>query len=97
MNSGVLVGPDGAQVATWPMRLNVVGPRVLSSPEQWPQLGGAFEGKLVYVSGGTVTPLKLGPGLRIENGVLYVSGGAVVTTTAILGTAILGSMILGKE
>lgn len=74
--SGVLIGPDGDQIATWPMRLNVVGPKVLSSPEQWPQLGAEFEGQMVFVSGGVVTPLKLGPGLRIENGVLYVAGGA---------------------
>ena len=74
--SGVLIGPDGAQLATWPMRLNVVGPKVLSSPEQWPQLGAEFEGQMVFVSGGVVTPLKLGPGLSIRDGVLYVTGGA---------------------
>lgn len=74
--SGVLIGPDGGQVATWPMRLNVVGPKILSSPEQWPQLGAEFEGLMLFVSGGTVTPLKLGPGLSIRDGVLYVNGGA---------------------
>lgn len=68
--SGVLIGPDGAQIATWPMRLNVVGPKVLSDPEQWPQLGGEFEGQMLFVSGGTVTPLKLGPGLEVVGNVL---------------------------
>ena len=100
--SGVLIGPDGAQIATWPMRLNVVGPRVLSSPEQWPQLGAEFEGKMVFVSGGTVTPLKLGPGLRIENGVLYVAGGTgepdveipVTVTTGADGTILVSPATL---
>lgn len=41
-----------------------------------PGFGEDAEGQLLFVSSGTVTPLKLGPGLRIENGVLYVSGGA---------------------
>lgn len=72
--SGVLIGADGDQVATWPMRLNVVGPKVLGSPEQWPQLGAEFEGLMLFVSGGVVTPLKLGPGLSIRDGVLYVTG-----------------------
>ena len=88
--SGVLIGPDGEQVATWPMRLNVVGPKVLSDPEQWPQLGGEFEGQMLFVSGGTVTPLKLGPGLSIRDGVLYVSGGAGEPDVEIPVTATTG-------
>lgn len=74
--SGVLIGPDGEQLATWPMRLNVVGPPVLSAPEQWPQLGADFEGKMLFVSGGTVTPLNVGEGLTLDGGTLQAHGGA---------------------
>lgn len=35
----------------------------------------SYEGHLLYVSGGVALPLKLGPGLSIRDGVLYVSGG----------------------
>lgn len=81
--SVVLLGADGAQLATWPIRVNVVGPRKLTGPEQYPQLGAEFEGMILFVSGGVVTPLQLGPGLRIENGVLYVSGGTDAPDTEI--------------
>lgn len=35
----------------------------------------SYEGSLLYVVGGIALPLKLGPGLSIRDGVLYVSGG----------------------
>lgn len=35
----------------------------------------SYEGCLLYVVGGVAKPLKLGPGLSIRDGVLYVSGG----------------------
>lgn len=41
-----------------------------------PALGDAYEGQMLYVSGGVLVPLRLGPGLSIRDGVLYVSGGA---------------------
>ena len=74
--SVMLLDESGAQLSTFPFRVRVSGGSDLQNPSTWPQLGAEFEGQMVFVSGGTVTPLKLGPGLRIENGVLYVAGGA---------------------
>lgn len=36
----------------------------------------SYDGLLLYVVAGVAMPLKLGPGLGIRDGVLYVSGGA---------------------
>lgn len=67
---------DGAKLHTFPFRVNVIGGNPLSNPETFPALGAAFEGLLLYGGpGGTLLPLKLGPGLSIRDGVLYVSGG----------------------
>ena len=55
-----------------------------------------YEGQLLYVVDGALVPLRLGPGLSIRDGVLYISS-TVVTNTAVLGAGVLGSMILGKE
>lgn len=65
-----------AQLATFPFRVNVIGIQTLTNPATYPSLGAEFEGLLLYGGpGGVVTPLKLGPGLSIRDGVLYVSGG----------------------
>ena len=41
----------------------------------FPALGDEYEGKLLYVVGGALVPLALGPGLAIRNGTLYITGG----------------------
>lgn len=57
-----------------------------------------YEGQLLYISGGVARPLKLGPGLSIRDGILYVSGGTgepddpvgvVVTVTTVAGVEVL--------
>lgn len=40
-----------------------------------PAFGEEYEGRLLYVSGGALVPLFLGPGLEIRNGTLYITGG----------------------
>ena len=41
----------------------------------FPALGDEYDGKLLYVVGGALVPLALGPGLEIRNGTLYITGG----------------------
>lgn len=57
-----------------------------------------YEGMILYVVGGVAVPLKLGPGLSIRDGVLYVSGGTgepddpvgvVVTVSTVDGVEVL--------
>lgn len=75
--SVVLTDGAGAQLATFPFRVHVIGGNALTNPEMFPALGSRFEGLLFYGGpGGELTPLRLGPGLSIRDGVLYVSGGA---------------------
>lgn len=72
----VVLRKAGAQLATFPFRVHVIGNNPLANPETFPALGARFEGLLLYGGpGGVLTPLKLGPGLSIRDGVLYVSGG----------------------
>lgn len=72
----VLRDGSGGQVATFPVTMRVTRrPGRLSAEEMAPV--SAYAGKLLYGGpNGEVLPLKLGPGLSIRDGVLYVSGGA---------------------
>ena len=73
----LVIGPEGGQLATWPIRVMVSANKAarLTVPEEMPPYGAGFEGKLFYGGpGGVVTPLALGPGLSIRDGVLYVTG-----------------------
>lgn len=49
----------------------------------FPALGDEYEGKLLYVVGGALVPLALGPGLEIRNGTLYITGGGGDVETGI--------------
>ena len=49
----------------------------------FPELGDEYEGKLLYVVGGALVPLALGPGLEIRNGTLYITGGGGDVETGI--------------
>jgi hypothetical protein len=71
----VLRDGSGGQVATFPITLRVAKrPGRIGAEEMAPV--SAYEGMLLYGGpGGEVLPLKLGPGLSIRGGVLYVSGG----------------------
>lgn len=74
----LVIGPEGSQLATWPIRVNVAANSAagLTVPDNMPPYGAAYEGKLLYGGpGGVLLPLALGPGLSIRDGVLYVSGG----------------------
>lgn len=70
----VLRDGAGGQVATFPITLRVAKrPGRIGAEEMAPV--SAYEGMLLYGGpGGEVLPLKLGPGLSIRGGVLYVSG-----------------------
>lgn len=74
----VLRDSDGGQVATFPITMRVAKrPGRIGAEEMAPV--SAYEGMLLYGGpGGEVLPLKLGPGLSIRDGVLYVSGGGGV-------------------
>lgn len=48
-----------------------------------PSFGDEYEGKLLYVVGGALVPLALGPGLAIRNGTLYITGGGGDVETGI--------------
>ena len=53
-------------------------------------------GKLVYIDkDGVWSPLSLGPGLKIANGVLMLDGG-MAAASAILGSALVGSAVVGN-
>ena len=83
----LILGPEGEQLATWPIRVNVSANKAarLTVPEAMPPYGAAFEGKLFYGGpGGVVTPLELGPGLEIRNGALtlkFAAGGEGVAVS----------------
>lgn len=73
----LILGPEGGQLATWPIRVMVIAdsPARLTVPEAMPPYGAGFEGRLFYGGpGGVATPLELGPGLEIRDGVLYITG-----------------------
>lgn len=83
----LIIGPEGGQLATWPIRVMVSANKAarLTVPEEMPPYGAAFEGKLFYGGpGGVVTPLELGPGLEIRNGALtlkFAAGGEGVVVS----------------
>lgn len=71
----VLRDGAGGQVATFPITMRVAKrPGRIGAEEMVPV--SAYAGMLLYGGpGGEVLPLKLGPGLSIRDGVLYVAGG----------------------
>ena len=83
----LVIGPEGGQLATWPIRVMVSANKAarLTVPEEMPPYGAGFEGKLFYGGpGGVVTPLELGPGLEIRNGALtlkFAAGGEGVAVS----------------
>ena len=69
----LILGPEGGQLATWPIRVMVIAdsPARLTVPEAMPPYGAGFEGRLFYGGpGGVATPLELGPGLEVADGAL---------------------------
>lgn len=83
----LIIGPEGGQLATWPIRVNVVAGKAsrLTVPEGMPSYGAGYEGKIFYGGpGGVAMPLELGPGLEIRNGALmlkFAAGGEGVTVS----------------
>ena len=76
----LIIGPEGGQLATWPIRVMVSANRAarLTVPEEMPPYGAGFEGRLFCGGpGGVVTPLELGPGVEIRNGALTLKVAAV--------------------
>ena len=61
-----------------------------------PGFSNAYEGLLLYVAGGILTPLKLGPGLSIRDGTLYVSGGSGAPDEPV-GVVVAVSVVDGVE
>lgn len=80
----LILGPEGGQLATWPIRVMVSANKAarLTVPEEMPPYGAGFAGKLFYGGvDGTVTPLGIGEGVEValqEDGafVLVAYGGA---------------------
>ena len=80
----LIIGPEGGQLATWPIRVMVIAdsPARLTVPEAMPPYGAGFAGKIFFGGeDGTVTPLIPGEGVEIvrqEDGsfVLVAYGGA---------------------
>lgn len=76
----LVIGPEGGQLATWPIRVMVIADSAarLTVPENLPPYGAGFAGKLVYGGAdGTITPLGLGDGVRVEtmaNGAMVLVG-----------------------
>lgn len=88
--SVVLDDGQGGQLATWPIRVHVQGgPASNTHPEELPQLGAEYEGRILFVSGGVVTPLQLGPGLSIRDGVLYVRGASPEEPVGVITTEVV--------
>lgn len=81
--SVVLIGPEGGQIATWPIRVMVSANSAarLTVPDNMPPYGAGFAWKIFFGGAdGTVTPLGLGDGVEIvrqEDGsyVLVAAGG----------------------
>lgn len=64
----VLIGPEGGQLATWPIRVMVTANKAarLTVPEAMPPYGAGFAGKIFFGGAdGTVTPLEVGEGAEI--------------------------------
>ena len=76
----LIIGPEGGQLATWPIRVMVCADNAarLTVPENLPPYGAGFAGKLFYGGAdGTITPLGLGDGVRVEmmaNGAMVLVG-----------------------
>ena len=76
----LVLGPEGGQLATWPIRVMVMANKAarLTVPENLPPYGAGFAGKLFYGGAdGTLTPLGLGAGVRVEmmaNGAMVLVG-----------------------
>lgn len=89
----VLRSADGGQVATFPITMRVAKRPGRTSAEEMAPVS-AYAGMLLYGGpNGEVLPLKLGPGLSIRDGVLYVTGGSgapaqVVTVSVDEGRAL---------
>lgn len=65
----VILGADGGQLATWPVRVCVSGNPAasLTVPENLPPYGAGFAGKIFFGGAdGTITPLALGDGVKAE-------------------------------
>ena len=80
----LIIGPEGGQLATWPIRVMVSANKAarLTVPEEMPPYGVGFAGKIFFGGeDGTITPLGIGDGVEIvrqEDGtfVLVASGGS---------------------
>lgn len=80
----LILGPEGGQLATWPIRVMVRANKAarLTVPEAMPPYGAGFAGKIFFGGeDGTVTPLGIGEGVEIvrqEDGTfaLVASGGS---------------------
>lgn len=80
----LVIGPEGGQLATWPIRVMVTANKAarLTVPEEMPPYGAGFAGKIFFGGAdGTVTPLEVGAGAEIvrqDDGsyALVVYGGA---------------------
>lgn len=80
----LVMGPEGGQLATWPIRVCVTANKAarLTVPEEMPPYGAGFAGKIFFGGAdGTVTPLEVGEGVEIvrqDDGTyaLVVYGGA---------------------
>lgn len=80
----LVIGPEGGQLATWPIRVMVIAdsPARLTVPEEMPPYGAGFAGKIFFGGeDGIVTPLGIGDGVEIvrqEDGtfVLIAYGGS---------------------
>lgn len=80
----LVIGPEGGQLATWPIRVMVTANKAarLTVPEEMPPYGAGFAGKIFFGGAdGTITPLGIGEGVEIvrqEDGtyILVAYGGA---------------------
>lgn len=64
----LVIGPEGGQLATWPIRVCVTANKAarLTVPEEMPPYGTGFAGKIFFGGAdGTVTPLEVGAGAEI--------------------------------
>ena len=64
----LVIGPEGGQLATWPIRVMVTANKAarLTVPEEMPPYGAGFAGKIFFGGAdGTVTPLEVGEGAEI--------------------------------
>ena len=69
----LVIGPEGGQLATWPIRVCVTAHKAarLTVPEGMPAFGSGYDGRIFYGGpGGAVTPLEIGAGLEVAGGVL---------------------------